>query len=51
MPFMPEMPMWAYAVASSQPRADFSAFFRPSAALTVLPYMFEPPPKSNGMIV
>src|SRR6185436_12138475 len=50
-PFMPEMPMCAYAVASDQPNADLSAFFRPSAALTVLVYMFAPPPKSNGMIV
>ena len=34
-PFMPEMPMWAYACASVQPNADLSSFFRPSAALTV----------------
>src|SRR5699024_8835885 len=46
-PFMPEMPMWAYAVASDQPNAVLSAFFSPSAAFTVLWYMFAPPPKSN----
>lgn len=50
-PFMPEMPMCAYAVVSSQPKTDLSLVLRPSAAFTVLPYMSEPPPKSNGMIV
>ena len=50
-PFMPEMPRCAYAVASDQPNAVFNAFFNPFAALTVLPYMSAPPPKSNGMIV
>src|SRR5882757_10402340 len=50
-PFMPEMPMCAYAVASSQPKVDFSLVFRPSVAFTVLPYMSAPPPKSNGMMV
>src|SRR5215207_806640 len=48
---MPEMPIWAYAVASDHPNALFSEFFSPSVALTVLPYMSAPPPKSNGMIV
>src|SRR5690242_13247002 len=50
-PFMPEMPMCEYAVAFDQPYAFFSASRSPLAALTVLPYMSEPPPKSNGMIV
>src|SRR6266480_3492195 len=50
-PFMPEMPRWAYAVASLQPNVDFSLSRKPFAALTVLLYMFAPPPKSNGMIV
>src|ERR1700710_1016451 len=50
-PFMPEMPMCAYATASDQPNDVFSAFLSPFAALTVLPYMSAPPPKSNGMIV
>ena len=43
--------MWRVGGASSQPNADFSAFFRPSVAFTVFWYMFAPPPKSNGMIV
>ena len=43
--------MCRYAVSSLQPNAVFSAFFSPSAALTVFWYMFAPPPKSNGMMV
>src|SRR5262245_54623830 len=50
-PFMPEMPMWAYAVASDQPKVAFSLSRRPLAALTVQEYMLPPQPKSNGMIV
>src|SRR6266508_643953 len=50
-PFIPEMPMWAYAVASDQPNALLSTLRSPLAALTVLPNMSAPPPKSNGMMV
>src|SRR6266508_1122515 len=50
-PFIPEMPMWAYAVASDQPNALLSTLRSPLVALTVLPNMSDPPPKSNGMMV
>src|SRR5881394_2159767 len=50
-PFMPEMPRWPYAVAADQPNELVNTLRRPLAALTVLPYMSAPPPKSNGMIV
>src|SRR5262245_26106791 len=50
-PFMPEMPLWANAVAWDQPNALRSEVFRPLVALTVALNMLFPAPKSNGMMV